>query len=596
MFYLFYLQVTSKPDLYPLVFSCTGDTGKGGTNYLMVQYFRNYIVRPVGSLSAASTVDSLSSSFIRNEANTLVPPPYSRATSPDLSLSLHNYAIPRSSSQQACSLLENNNGTGSIIYRPCSVPNSQLQSQIRLSGTGQMSESDALEFQNYVDAFQYQQEIQQQQQQVQLQHSSQPMMFNQPHPASLSMFPSYNQGGGQIQLNGILTNNFSQSNLSQIIDSGSNCSNGGTSTNSVNLVNSLDEDSDVKFVHNADTGSVTVANCVDGKLIQNSQGASELLEEDDEEYELLQRNLSQYRKILKLQMDRKESTLNFESRDNSQTTNTSNGIERSYFNSNTDSSVSSLANINSPTSPPRPTSPTNEVREILEQIRQIQSEADSAFFDTLETISNEAFHSTPNAHVTKNKPPPAPNVHLPPPSLSRKNIRTTSNYSIVNHSNNNTPNDIGLTNTSYSYHGGMSSGDDQINSPIPNVLSHSKSSSNGSCSNNMSGKISSNCKSNSASSSVRRKLGKTNRNLYLPITNNHHLLKPGQHTITTNATNTLRNSLTSNCILNRGRGTKMWISKSAPTTPGCGLPGAQLGIDDSSPLLDEHDEDAEQNG
>ena len=46
---LWTLQVTSKPDLYPLVISY-GDSGKGGTggNYLMVQYFRNYIVRPVG--------------------------------------------------------------------------------------------------------------------------------------------------------------------------------------------------------------------------------------------------------------------------------------------------------------------------------------------------------------------------------------------------------------------------------------------------------------------------------------------------------------------------------------------------------------------
>lgn len=91
-------QVTSKPDLYPLVFTCNANNdgtmagnngqgfGKNGTGYLMVHYFRNYIVRPVGSLSATSTVDSLSSSFICtvNEANTIVPPPYSRAASPGL--------------------------------------------------------------------------------------------------------------------------------------------------------------------------------------------------------------------------------------------------------------------------------------------------------------------------------------------------------------------------------------------------------------------------------------------------------------------------------------------------------------------------------
>ncbi|KAH8386685.1 hypothetical protein KR093_001960 [Drosophila rubida] len=116
-----YTEVTSKPDLYPLVFTCNSDNSKGnanGSSYLMVQYFRNYIVRPAGSLSAASTEESLSSSFIcnANEANTLVPPPYSRAASPELSLqyggaSHHEparhsqlaaaplYGLPRSASQ-----------------------------------------------------------------------------------------------------------------------------------------------------------------------------------------------------------------------------------------------------------------------------------------------------------------------------------------------------------------------------------------------------------------------------------------------------------------------------------------------------------------
>uniref|UniRef100_A0A1B6MSP8 WW domain binding protein VOPP1 n=1 Tax=Graphocephala atropunctata TaxID=36148 RepID=A0A1B6MSP8_9HEMI len=76
-----YSEVTSKPDLYPLVISYS-DNGKSGGSYLMVQYFRNYIMRPVGSLSATSTADSLSSSLFcnaTNEANSLVPPPYSSA-------------------------------------------------------------------------------------------------------------------------------------------------------------------------------------------------------------------------------------------------------------------------------------------------------------------------------------------------------------------------------------------------------------------------------------------------------------------------------------------------------------------------------------
>ncbi|XP_073828798.1 uncharacterized protein isoform X3 [Musca autumnalis] len=109
-----YTEVTSKPDLYPLVFTCNSDNGKNGSSYLMVQYFRNYIVRPAGSLSAASTVDSLSSSFICNinEANTLVPPPYSRAASPEIGFSSHfqqQYMMPRSASQVVCQNVNNAN-------------------------------------------------------------------------------------------------------------------------------------------------------------------------------------------------------------------------------------------------------------------------------------------------------------------------------------------------------------------------------------------------------------------------------------------------------------------------------------------------------
>ncbi|XP_059475464.1 uncharacterized protein LOC132196680 [Neocloeon triangulifer] len=68
-----YNEVTAKPDLYPLVISFGGDQGKSVPgSCLMVQYFRNYLVRPVGSLSAASTVDSLNSAFMCAD----VPPPY----------------------------------------------------------------------------------------------------------------------------------------------------------------------------------------------------------------------------------------------------------------------------------------------------------------------------------------------------------------------------------------------------------------------------------------------------------------------------------------------------------------------------------------
>lgn len=83
-----YSEVTSKPDLYPLVISYNAEpiiknnhtNNGGGGGYLMVQYFRNFIVRPAtaasgGTISATSTFDSLSSSFIC--VNEAIPPPYS---------------------------------------------------------------------------------------------------------------------------------------------------------------------------------------------------------------------------------------------------------------------------------------------------------------------------------------------------------------------------------------------------------------------------------------------------------------------------------------------------------------------------------------
>lgn len=49
---IFVFQVTSKPDLYPLVISYNTEpvtkNNNSSTGYLMVQYFRNFIVRPVG--------------------------------------------------------------------------------------------------------------------------------------------------------------------------------------------------------------------------------------------------------------------------------------------------------------------------------------------------------------------------------------------------------------------------------------------------------------------------------------------------------------------------------------------------------------------
>ncbi|KAL1494757.1 hypothetical protein ABEB36_010303 [Hypothenemus hampei] len=81
-----YSEVTSKPDMYPLVISYNAEpiikSNNSSTGYL-IQYFRN-IIRPIGSMSATSTNDSISSSYLCNavnEANNIVPPTYSNVAS-----------------------------------------------------------------------------------------------------------------------------------------------------------------------------------------------------------------------------------------------------------------------------------------------------------------------------------------------------------------------------------------------------------------------------------------------------------------------------------------------------------------------------------
>lgn len=68
-------------------------------DYFITVKLLTYSLCPQGSLSATSTVDSLSSSLLcnaNNEANTLIPPPYSRATSPAGMTGISSRATTRS--------------------------------------------------------------------------------------------------------------------------------------------------------------------------------------------------------------------------------------------------------------------------------------------------------------------------------------------------------------------------------------------------------------------------------------------------------------------------------------------------------------------
>jgi len=115
------IQVTAKPDLYPLVIGYDESLGKGTSGFVM-RYFR--------SLSHASTLDSLSSSFmcnVVNEANTVVPPPYSCDDSVD-ELSAVDSCVDRRPTANAGSTvsLTNHRTTSDVsslaAQSPCSPP------------------------------------------------------------------------------------------------------------------------------------------------------------------------------------------------------------------------------------------------------------------------------------------------------------------------------------------------------------------------------------------------------------------------------------------------------------------------------------------
>ncbi|KAH0567487.1 uncharacterized protein LOC123266812 isoform X1 [Cotesia glomerata] len=114
-----YNEVTAKPDLYPLVIGFDEGMGKGTSGFVM-RYFR--------TLSHASTLDSLSSSFmcnVVNEANTIIPPPYSCNNSIDELSTMGCDRVEIGAGESVVSLA-NNRTTSDIsslaAQSPCSPP------------------------------------------------------------------------------------------------------------------------------------------------------------------------------------------------------------------------------------------------------------------------------------------------------------------------------------------------------------------------------------------------------------------------------------------------------------------------------------------
>lgn len=389
-----YAEVTNKPDLYPLVFSCNNsDNGKNGASYLMVQYFRNYIVRPVGSLSATSTVDSLSSSFIcnANEANTLIPPPYSRSGSPNIPMNIQDYSsMPRSASQ-ICSLEHGQNHRSiPVVMTNRNVDGEQITlyrhyNETAGIGGGEGSGDDAsfVQFRRTPNSVSFQESHSHSTNENVpcSQHSSNNNIqqansnFNNPAKSDADQFDENRSMADAQSLNAQPTFNMNvtiEHEPNMNIIKGTNVKkqqmpNSFSYSNSSNgffdSYDSIDDDVNGCDLNMTLASQSMAASTPTGATIRNLNDLNGLQSHrsDDEKPLNVSRSLP----------FSEESPVNPEMLKKY-------GMSmRGYTDSMSGSAVSSLANFDSPTSPPQATSPTGEIRELLEQIRQLQQNANS---------------------------------------------------------------------------------------------------------------------------------------------------------------------------------------------------------------------------
>lgn len=493
-----YTEVKSKPELYPLVFSYTNDGSKNsnnGANYLMVQYFRNYIVRPIGSLSATSTVDSLTSSFIctANEANTMIPPPYSTAASPEgLSVSLHNYAMPRSASQQACTNnamkipieMQYLTGNSSLNNRPMSVPNTNPM------GMNSHHHFRSSESANFVDLFRQEDETRI------FVHQN-----NQVPTSSNSTMTTTHTSSSRSKNRNIVSDEDDDEDF-QPASSGHGSFSIGNAASGINF----DAANQASSIYHSNDTMLSLSAAMMDKISYSRQT------NDHTKLNMIQKQLEKCCEMIQEQQKQIQQTQSHynvtTSFDSEPSTDMTKKLSESalmglgYMNSNTASTVSSLANLNSPSSPPQATSPTQEVKDLLQQINRLK---DTNFSD--EDLNKD--------NVRKNDPQPG---------------------------------------TSTDFHSQM---------PV--------------------------MKRPTSLNSRRKFFNIKNRSVYLPIACNLMTSPNG-------LSSRLRSpsSAVPGVFMVKSRGVKSrtgWISKSAPSTPGTGLPSNFMS--DDSPLLDEQDEDAD---
>lgn len=501
----------------------------------MVQYFRNYIVRPVGSLSATSTVDSLSSSFIcnANEANTLIPPPYSRAGSPNLPMNIQDYSsMPRSASQMCT--LEQGQNQRSI---PVLMTNSHLDGGEQITIYRHFTNDTVADDNAYIQFRRTPNSVSFQE----LNSNSTNDNQSSPHGSNnnIRMNPNLNPNSNHINSK---TNNNADALGELNSDLSKPCN---VIVESLNTQQTFDMNY-AKIAQQPNNSSTKAKT----KPIQHSLSYSNSSNGIFDSYDSIEDDANDCGLNLPIAsqsmavstptgaMHRDFNDLNGPPRKNrhdkfdrineGKPLNVSGSLPmseespvnaeilkkygmamRGYTDSMSGSAVSSLANFDSPTSPPQATSPTGEIRELLEQIRQLQQNAGS-----------------------------------PDGFASHHDIQSGAATTISNESSS-----IGAD----AYDGDESS-----------------------TSNGMINKVQSMQQPNQRPSSLQQMRRSHPRTRFFAMSA---------------AKNTLRSPIGSGNILSFSRNRKGWISKSAPTTPGTALPASY--INDDSPLLNEHDEEAE---
>ncbi|XP_037937266.1 uncharacterized protein LOC119672660 [Teleopsis dalmanni] len=589
-----YTEVTSKPDLYPLVFTCNSDNGKNGSSYLMVQYFRNYIVRPAGSgLSAASTVDSLSSSFIcnANEANTLVPPPYSRAASPDLGFSSHfQFALPRSASQLVCpngNGQQDLSGNNMVAQQAYHYQHRNLGHNIAINNSLMGSSTYTTHMRNSNSDHFHNEDSAGSSRSGSADGSNNDGVVGESEHRTTGFMQSQSDQhfryiANSNSVSDIFVNNTSVTNAGIMEDD--RLSNGSAATE-ISTTHPQAGGTPViysngcikpKPLHRVSTNPTQFneakreplynsCNSIEGIAITVPVAANSTNTEF-RDLHLLRRSLETCCQLLQQQNQQSQNNFTISGspiRINELTKKFTDEGLRSYVTSGTCSGVSSLANIGTPSSPPQATSPTGEVKEILDQIRQLHegvSYEDILLFNSRPALQHTMSSPSPN-HTNTNSIESNIKLQRCATMIEQQNVCTSSSNAIF-----------------------AAEGPNHTTIPNTNIKSQQNPQHNSSNSIKSINSIVSMRPSTLQQSKKKFYTSKPNKAMYIPMMSNPS--PPGRYMLKSPV-----GSVGVNFFTNRGRVRRGWISRSAPTTPGTSLPPNRLG--DDSPLLNEHDEDQE---